>query len=220
MAPSVALAGASPVSASLDEAIAAIIAAGRRLDARGLADATSGNLSARLPGGRIAITVSGRHKGRLGPRDVMMVDARGLALDDQKPSAETALHTQLYELYPRVNAVMHVHSVSSATLTLHLSAADHLDLSGYEMLKAFPGITTHATTVSIPVFENSQEMPLLASAVAQRLQAAPAAPAYLIRGHGAYSWGKDLDEAERVIEALDHLLLCEIESLRLRGGKT
>jgi methylthioribulose-1-phosphate dehydratase len=220
MVPSVPFAGASLVSASLDEAITAIIAVGRRLHARGLADATSGNLSARLADGRIAITVSGRHKGRLDPRDVMLVDARGLALDDQKPSAETALHTQLYELYPQVNAVVHVHSVASTALTLHLSGADQVVLSGYEMLKAFPGITTHATTVSIPVLENSQEMPSLAGGVARRLRTAPAPPAYLIRGHGAYGWGKNLDEAERIIEALDHLLLCEIESLRLRGGKT
>jgi methylthioribulose-1-phosphate dehydratase len=207
------------VLASLEEAIAAIVGVGRRLDARRLADATSGNLSARLADGRIAITVSGSHKGRLGPRDIMLVDARGLALDDQKPSAETALHAQLYELYPQVNAVVHAHSVASASLTLHLSPADRVVLSGYEMLKAFPGITTHATTVSIPILENSQQMASLATGVARQLQQDPAAPAYLIRGHGAYGWGKDLDEAERIIEALDHLLLCEIESLRLRGGK-
>jgi methylthioribulose-1-phosphate dehydratase len=43
-------------------------------------------------------------------------------------------------------------------------------------------------------------------------------PAYLIRGHGAYGWGKDMEEAERVIEALEHLLSCEIEAIRLQAG--
>src|SRR6185312_7657453 len=59
---------------SLDEAVAAIIASGQRLNARGLAPATSGNYSVRPGDDRIAVTVSGRHKGRLSREDVMLVD--------------------------------------------------------------------------------------------------------------------------------------------------
>ena len=192
-----------------------IIAAGRRLDARELAPATSGNYSVRLSDGRIAVTVSGRHKGRLGPDDVMVVSADGVALEDKKPSAETGLHTQLYRRYPHVNAILHVHTVPVVTLTRHLPRADEIVLRDYEMLKAFPGITTHQAAVAIPVFENSQDIPALSREVDRRLQNPPA---YLIRGHGAYGWGKSMDEAERVIEALEHLLSCEIEALRLRNG--
>lgn len=192
-----------------------IIAAGRRLDARELAPATSGNYSVRLSDGRIAVTVSGRHKGRLGPDDVMVVSADGVALEDKKPSAETGLHTQLYRRYPRVNAILHVHTVPVVTLTRHLPSANEIVLRDYEMLKAFPGITTHQAVVEIPVFENSQDIPALSREVERRLKDEPA---YLIRGHGAYAWGKDMDEAERVIEALEHLLSCEIEALRLRNG--
>ncbi len=192
-----------------------IIAAGRRLDARELAPATSGNYSVRLSDGRIAVTVSGRHKGRLGPDDVMVVNADGVALEDKKPSAETGLHTQLYRRYPRVNAILHVHTVPVVTLTRHLPRANEIVLRDYEMLKAFPGITTHQAVVTIPIFENSQDIPALSREVERRLNDEPA---YLIRGHGAYAWGKDMDEAERVIEALEHLLSCEIEALRLRNG--
>ena len=192
-----------------------IIAAGRRLDARELAPATSGNYSVRLSDGRIAVTVSGRHKGRLGPDDVMVVNADGVALEDKKPSAETGLHTQLYRRYPRVNAILHVHTVPVVTLTRHLPGANEIVLRDYEMLKAFPGITTHQAVVAIPIFENSQDIPALSREVERRLKDEPA---YLIRGHGAYAWGKDMDEAERVVEALEHLLSCEIEALRLRNG--
>jgi methylthioribulose-1-phosphate dehydratase len=192
-----------------------IIAAGRRLDARDLAPATSGNYSVRLSDGRIAVTVSGRHKGRLGPDDVMVVNADGVALEDKKPSAETGLHTQLYRRYPRVNAILHVHTVAVVTLTRHLPRANEIVLREYEMLKAFPGITTHQAVVAIPIFENSQDIPALSREVEHRLRDEPA---YLIRGHGAYAWGKDMDEAERVVEALEHLLSCEIEALRLRNG--
>jgi methylthioribulose-1-phosphate dehydratase len=205
---------------SLDQAVQAITAIGQRLDARGLAAATSGNYSARLADGRIAITVSGRHKGRLSAKDVMVVDGQGSPLEDQRPSAETALHTLLYRLYPHVTGVLHVHSVASTTLSRHLGAAGEILLQGYEMLKAFPGVTTHETAVRIPVFENSQDIPMMAETVARRLREQPALPAYLIRGHGVYGWGRDLEEAERVIEALEHLLLCEIQALQLRGAET
>jgi methylthioribulose-1-phosphate dehydratase len=205
---------------SLDQAVQAITAIGQRLDAHGLAAATSGNYSARLADGRIAITVSGRHKGRLTAKDVMVVDGQGTPLVDQRPSAETALHTLLYRLYPRVTGVLHVHSVASTTFTRHLGAADEIRLQGYEMLKAFPGVSTHETELRLPVFENSQDIPMMAEVVARRLRELPAVSAYLIRGHGVYGWGRDLEEAERVIEALEHLLLCEIEALRLRGIQT
>jgi methylthioribulose-1-phosphate dehydratase len=205
---------------SPDQAVRAITAIGQRLDARGLAAATSGNYSARLADGRIAITVSGRHKGRLCAQDVMLVDAQGGPLEDQRPSAETTLHTQLYQLYPHVNGVLHVHSVASTTLSRHLATAGDILLQGYEMLKAFPGVSTHEAALRIPVFENSQDIPMLGASVSRRLGEHPGLSAYLIRGHGAYGWGKDLEEAERVIEALEHLLLCEIEALLLRGART
>jgi methylthioribulose-1-phosphate dehydratase len=209
---------ANSIPPSLDAAVETIIAAGRRLDARELAPATSGNYSVRLSDGRIAVTVSGRHKGRLTPDDVMVVSADGVALEDKKPSAETGLHTQLYRRYPQVNAILHVHTVPVVTLTRHLPQASEIVLRDYEMLKAFPGITTHQAVVAIPVFENSQDIPALSRQVDRRLQDEARVPAYLIRGHGAYGWGKDMDEAERVIEALEHLLSCEIEALRLRNG--
>jgi methylthioribulose-1-phosphate dehydratase len=212
------------MTTTVDAAVEAIVASGRRLDARGLAPATSGNYSVRLSDGRIAVTVSGRHKGRLGRDDVMLVDADGIALEDKKPSAETALHAVIYRLYPQVRAVLHVHSVPVVALTRHLRQASELVLQGYEMLKAFPGVTTHETAVGIPIFENSQDVAALAQQVAGEVgrrsrtgRAQP--PAYLIRGHGAYAWGKDLEEAERVIEGLEHLLSCEIEAIRLRAGE-
>ena len=203
---------------SYDQAVDILIAAGHRLDSRGLAAATSGNFSVRLDEKRIAVTVSGRHKGRLTRDDVMLVSPEGVALENKKPSAETGLHTLAYRLYPQVNAVLHVHSVPVVTLTRSLRRASEILLSDYEMLKAFPGITTHQVSVTLPIFENSQDIEALAREVEQRPVSPPQAPAYLIRGHGAYGWGKDMDEAERVIEALDHLLSCEIEAQRLRAG--
>lgn len=209
-----------PTPVPFESAVQALIACGQRLEARGLACATSGNFSARLPGECIVITVSGRHKGRLRADDLMRLDLSGRPLEPHKPSAESALHLQLYRLYPHVNAVLHVHSVAGVVLSRHRSDAGVVRLEGYEMLKAFPGVATHESAIDIPVLENSQDIPALARQVEARLRADPKVPAYLIRGHGAYAWGSDLDEAERIVEALEHLLQCELEMLRLRGAMT
>ena len=203
----------------VESAVREIIAVGRRLDARGLAAATSGNYSLRVSSDRIAITVSGSHKGHLRAADVMLVDPEGRSLDDRMPSAETPLHVQLYRLYPHMHAILHVHSVSAVALSRLWPEAALLPLQGYEMLKAFPGVTTHEARVEIPIFDNSQDIPALSRSIAARLTDGPPPPAYLIRGHGMNAWGKNLDEAERVLEALDYLLACELETKRLQSGR-
>jgi methylthioribulose-1-phosphate dehydratase len=206
---------------ALELAIQQIIAVGQRLDRRGLAPATSGNYSARIDD-RIAITTSGSHKGRLTSADVMLVDIDGHALDARSPSAETPLHVALYRLYPRVNAILHIHAVSAVTLTRLAPESTQLILEGYEMLKVFPGVSTHETRVTIPIFDNAQDTSALARKVTARLEAQAGPPAYLIRGHGINTWGASIEEAERIFEGVDHLMSCELQSLpwHARGTST
>ena len=99
------------------DAAFALVETGRRLDARGWAPATAGNYSARLDDGSFAITVSGRHKGRLVVGDIMRVDGAGRALTPGKPSAETELHLALYRAFPEANAVLHGHSPEAVGLS-------------------------------------------------------------------------------------------------------
>lgn len=193
----------------------AIIAVGRAFDARGWAPATSGNYSARLDDGRIAITVSGCHKGRLGEDDVMLLAADGTPIDAKRPSAETALHLALYARSPAIGAVLHSHSSAAVGLSRARRDADHILLAGHEMLKALPGVATHATAVAIPVVANSQDMVEIVAALAGRLTGAPA---YLIRDHGLYGWGRDMAEAERVIEAVEWMIAAELAELSFAGA--
>lgn len=202
-----------PMNQEFDQAVARLIEAGHDLYAQGLVPATSGNFSARLANGDLAITVSGRHKGKLAPCDIMRVDGQGNSLDGKRPSAETLLHTGLYQLFPNIKFVLHPHSMA-ATLLSKLVKADVLLLQDYELLKAFPGISTHETTLAIPIFDNDQDIVRLAAKVELRLAALVGVPAYLIRGHGFYTWGESLEEALRHVEALEFLLTCE---LKLRG---
>jgi methylthioribulose-1-phosphate dehydratase len=200
---------------SLAEAQAWIVSVGRWLDGKGWAPATSGNYSARLDDGSFAVTVSGRHKGRLTRDDVMRVDASGASLDGKKPSAETALHLALYRLFPHSGAVLHSHSAANVGLSRATYAGGYT-FAGHEMLKALPGIATHDTQVSVPIVENSQDMAVIEASVEPRLLAPGAAPAYLIRGHGLYGWGTDMAEAERVIEAVEWMIAAELAERSFR----
>jgi len=198
--------------AEFDERAGELIAAGQELYRRGMVPATSGNFSARLQDGRIAITVSGRHKGRLSVDDIMLVDAEGRSLDQRRPSAETALHAQIYNRYPDAGAVLHPHSVN-ATLLSRL-ASDRIVLRDYELLKAFAGVTTHAGEVTVPVVANDQDMTRLAREVERCLVDYAPVYGYLIAGHGFYTWGATVADAMRHVEAFEFLFECE---MRLRG---
>ena len=195
-----------------DTAADAIVAAGRFMDQRGWAPAGSGNYSHRLDDGSIAITVSGTHKGRITPADVMRVDIQGRSLDGRTPSAETLLHTLIYRMFKRVNVVLHSHSVAAVVLT-RLIRDDRIRLSNYELLKAFRGIETDDAVMDVPVFANSQNMTKL-STQAEGALLQGSTPIFLIRDHGLYGWGDDLDEALRVIEAAETLFSCEVELMK------
>lgn len=188
-----------------------LITAGRQLYAMGMVPATSGNFSARLADGTVAITVSGRHKGKLTEADIMRINMQGESLDSQKPSAETLLHTFLYQRYPDIGVVLHPHSVNATVISRLCD--DWLALQDYEILKAFPGIDTHECAVRLPVFDNDQDIQRLSQRIDSCLAGHHDLPGYLIRGHGFYTWGENLDGALRHVEAFEFLFDCE---LRLR----
>ena len=192
-----------------------IVAVGARLDARGLAPATAGNYSQRLSDGSIAVTVSGAHKGRLKPEQVMRVDAKGTALDGKKPSAETLLHCLVYAVDPSAGAVLHTHSVAGTVLSMALADQNEIVLAGYELLKIFPGVDTHASSVAMPLVANDQDMARMAALLRPMLERqSPLLPAFYIRGHGLYAWGPTMDAAEHVAEACEFLLQCEWEAMK------
>jgi len=193
---------------------AQLVDAGRIIDGKGWVPATSGNFSARLNDGNIAITVSGKHKGLLQTSDIMLIDADGNSLDGKKPSAETMLHTALYKRFSDVRCILHPHSLN-ATLISKLFPAGCV-LENYELLKAFNGIDTHESRVVIPVFANDQNIPRLAAKVDRYLDQHGAIYGYVIEGHGLYTWGNSVQETMRHLEALDYLFDCEI---RLHGVK-
>ena len=199
------------MSPTREQLVQQIIEAGQFLYGRGWSPATSSNYSARLSASEALLTVSGKHKGQLGPDDVLLTDMQGRSLEPgKKPSAETLLHTQLYNWQARIGAVLHTHSVN-ATVLSRLCLSDSLVFADYELQKAFAGITSHESQVEVPIFDNDQDIARLAAKVQPWLDAHPDCVGYLIRGHGLYTWGAQMSDALRQIEAFEFLFECELK---------
>ena len=185
-----------------------LIYTGKQLYAAGILPATSGNLSARLSDNLLAITVSGAHKGFLTENDIMLINIHGESMDGRKSSAETLLHTSIYQRYSSVNVVLHPHSINATVLSKLCEGC--LVLQDYELLKAFSGISTHEINMQVPVFDNDQDIKRLAGIVDEYLSKMNIVHGYLIRGHGFYTWGENMAEALRHVEAFEFLFDCEL----------
>ena len=184
-----------------------MITAGQLFHQRGWVPATGGNFSARLASDSMLITASGWHKGELDATAFLVADLDGVPQQaGRKASYETLLHCQLYRMDPAIGGVLHTHSIANTVLSRRHSS---IRLAGFELLKLLPGISTHASEVRLPVFENDQDIARLAAAVDVQLKKEPA-PAYLIAGHGLYAWGSSVTQARHRVEALEFMLECEM----------
>jgi L-fuculose-phosphate aldolase len=187
---------------------AAIVAAGRRLGARGLIAAGEGNISVRLADGRLLITPSGARKDELAPADLLVVafrdeDGASPASARRRPSSDIAIHRAIYAARPDVQGVMHAHLPAAMALTLAGEVPD-------------PGVLPE-TALLLPrlpyvpfAAAGSTE---LAGAIAAALSAGPAPPpgAALLERHGAVAVGDRADDPAAAIgQALDRLELVEV----------
>jgi len=198
--------------------------------ARDWAPATAGNFSVRR-GDHIAITASGKDKGALDESGVVLLDLRGAMAEPshERASAETALHLALYRRDPSIGAVAHTHSLAGVVLSRRAlrdagaaARGAHVLLEDYELLKAFHGVHSHAHALRVPVLANTQELDVLAGtldAVLASTTHTPLVPAFLVGGHGAYTWGADLPTTLRHVEALETLLSYALEEARLCGAR-
>ncbi|MEX2026105.1 MAG: methylthioribulose 1-phosphate dehydratase, partial [Pirellulaceae bacterium] len=148
----------------------------------------------------LLVTASGMDKGRLKRSDFVRVGENGKPTVEGQPksSAETLLHV-VAASQPGVGAVLHTHSVWGTLLSDIFFPQGGIEISGYEMLKGLEGVRSHEYTGFVEIFENTQDITSLAEQVRDRLHdaARPLAHGYLIRKHGLYTWGRDLDEARR-----------------------
>ena len=209
--------------AGLDVQVQALRETGAYFFQRGWSVGTSSNYSVVLDREpcELLVTASGKDKGRLTELDFVRVDGDGMPVTPNQPksSAETLLHCVVAREL-EVGAILHTHSVWATLLSDLYFEAGGITIEGYEMLKGLEGIRSHEVSHRLEIFENTQDIPLLAAQVRKRLTdpTNPLKYGYLIRRHGMYTWGRDLEEARRHIEILEFLLECEGRRLMLEGA--
>jgi len=173
-----------------DQAIAILIETAKGFYDKNWMLGTSGNLSLRVAPA-FMITASGKDKGQLTIHDFVDINA-------PNASAEAKLHEVLYNTFPEVQAVYHVHTVAATILSME----KELQFSGLEMLKGL-GCSTHDTSIKIPVLENTQDIDALSRILIPQIN--PDVPGFLLKGHGLYAWGNSPLEAKRHIEIFEFL---------------
>jgi len=194
--------------AEVTEAIKQLTETGASLAQRGWLLGTSGNLSATvsLEPLHLIITASGQDKGRLTSSSFVEVDGDGKVLNGSgQPSAETSLHRIIVKR-KKAGSVLHVHSIWATVLSGLYAKQGGISITGYEMLKGLSGIKTHEHTEWLPILENSQNYVELSARLDSVLVEHPNIHGVLLRGHGIYTWGVDVNEAQRHVEILEFLL--------------
>ena len=183
-----------------------LIATTRRLHQRRWCDGTGGNFSVVLQKDplRVLMAPSGVDKGRMEVDDLIVINANQVIIEGSGcVSAEAALHMAVIRK-TGAGAVLHSHSIPATILSRTQQANSHITLEGWEMQKGLEGITTHATSIKIPVVDNNQSMASLVDAFLLHLPCQ--SHGILVAGHGLYAWGTTLFDAERHLEILEFLI--------------
>ena len=155
----------------------------RRMAELDLVSGTSGNVSARLSDGLMAITPMGKSYDGMSAEDIVVLDGDLNPVEgDLMPSSESLLHVAIYAARPDVGGIVHTHAVySSAVAAAGLAIPPIVD----EMVVNLGG----AVRVS-------EYAPPASETVAERVcDALGNRDAALIRNHGAVGVGRDPEAA-------------------------
>jgi len=170
--------------------------------AKGYVVASEGNMSIRMGANKILITPSGKNKGMLKEKDLVVVTLNGKRISGSlKPSSELLMHLFVYQKRKDVNAVVHAHPpYSLAFASAHLPLAQNLLPEVIMFLGEIP-LAAYATP-------STEEVPKSLSSFIEKHNT------FLLENHGVLTLGKDIDEAYSRLEMVEHLakvnLLCRI----------
>lgn len=218
----------------LPSATAQLLAAGRRLAARGLISAAEGNLSIRLDAGRLLVTPAGRRKDELDPDDLVVVrvgDAHGKSTDSDSdsgsgrdapptgsrsrsglaPTSDLAIHLAVHAARPDLGVVAHAHLPASMALTLAGEIPDPAALP--------------ETALQLPRLAYLPFGEMGSAELAGRVAAALTAPpepwptGVLLERHGAIAVGPDAVVAVDRLELIEVLCRAWRDALLIRAAR-
>ena len=176
---------------------------------KGWSPATSTNYSFKEDG-QIWVSRSGVDKSIFNTEDFISIDVNGKVtapFEVIKPSDETMIHVLIYRLFPEAQVILHSHSKNPVLISKKHELI--FPVENYELQKGFSGVSTHACSIQIPIFENAQEMSYFEQVLIDR-KSEIQQHCFIIRQHGTYAWGENLFAAKRHLETLDYLCECEL----------
>lgn len=188
------------------EILQSLCEACRRLHDRNLLAAGDGNLSARLPDGRIAMTPTGVAKAWIRPEDFAFLTLDGTILDG-KPSSERLMHLAIYAACPEARVVVHAHPPTAIAWTVARPELREIPS------EALPEVILGAGAIPVVPYARPGT-PDLANGLRAFL---PAHRLLVMARHGAVCWGEDADEAAGGIERLEHVAQILKSAVELGG---
>jgi len=180
----------------------------RRLHRRNLLAAADGNISLRLPDGRLAMTPTGVNKFDLRPEDMAFLRLDGSVLSGA-PSSERAMHLAVYRRCPEARAVVHAHPPTAIAWTLAHPEVGELPSD------ALPEVILAAGRIPVVPYARPGT-----EAMGSALEAfLPSHRLLLLARHGALAWGESLQEAVNGLERVEHVALILKSAFELGGAK-
>jgi len=166
-----------------------IVATARRMNALGINQGASGNVSARVEGGFL-VTPSGLPYESLQPADIVHVGMDGHATGHREPSSEWRFHRDIYATRPEAGAVVHTHSAFATTL-----ACLDRPIPAFHYEVAFAG----GSDIRCAPYRSFGTQELSDAAIA----ALEGRRACLLAHHGVIAFGQDLDDALRLADKVE-----------------
>lgn len=169
-----------------------ILRIGQFLHQKSLVAASDGNISVRLPGGRVLATPTSMSKGLMSAADLVITDMEGRKLEGHRnPSSEMAMHLLIYQLRPEVHGVVHAHPPAATGFAAAGIPLNQALLAEVVLALGCIPLAAYGTTGTPEL--SATLRPLI-----------PHYDAILMANHGVVTYGDDVWKAYFKMETVEH----------------
>ena len=178
-----------------------------KVHAEGLVSATDGNLSVRLDDSHVLITPSSLRKEDMFIDAPIVIDMDGnLVAGDRRPSTELKVHLEAYRQRPDVQAVIHAHPPKAIAFTIAEAPLDTCMLPEVVVTLGDVPVAPYAAPSTEALPDSMRELIRRSDVV-------------MLARHGSVTVGKDLSDAFKKLEKLEHNAQIMIYARILGGPK-
>lgn len=185
-----------------------IIRFSHRMDSKGWVANHDGNITVKLPDGRLAATPTARFKGDLVEDYIIELDSSGKKVAGSgNPFSELSLHLKAYATRSDVQAVVHAHPPFATA-----AGCANQEMLTWAIPEAVVSLGSGIPLVALGL-PNS---PALMSEYESLL---PYYDAVMVGGNGVFAWGTSLEQAFLRVELVEHLAKILVSAVKLGGPK-